>query len=32
MCPWCMRASELAQRPYLCRLCWRKNYVNKGKK
>jgi hypothetical protein len=28
MCVFCVRASELAGRPYMCRPCWRRLYVN----
>lgn len=32
MCKHCIRATELAGKPYMCRPCWRKAYRNKKKK
>jgi hypothetical protein len=28
MCVFCVRATELAGRPYMCRPCWRRLYRN----
>lgn len=30
-CEWCIRASELAGKPKICRPCWKKQNVNRAK-
>ena len=32
MCKHCSKVTELAGKPYMCRICWRKQYRNKKKK
>lgn len=32
MCEFCKKASDIAGKPVLCRVCWRKQYKNKKKK